>query len=237
MTAVDLEWAETVGHIIPVTVLDDDLRIVSMSPAALKLHGVTLEEAVGKTHTEVADREAMVAVLPPPWQRRMVVPAPAGGSNFLEDMARLNGNATAWVWIVTPKGQMFRGILNMIRIEDGFVVYLANVEDSFSRTIAGAEQDGTLVGSRGARWTLETMQIFEEYIGGGTLHQIASDYGTTTSRIRAIVEEIAADAGFDSAGAMRVATFNIFAEDMIPSPQSIIPVMSDDLPGFPKHKL
>lgn len=236
MTEINMEWAESVGHIIPITVLDNDLRIVSMSPAALRLHGVAPEEALGKTLNEVANREAMVSVLPPAWQRKIVAPktSPNGVSTMMEEMARQHGNATSWIWIVTPEGHMFRCILNMVRLERGFLVYVANVEDAFNRTVARAEQDGTIVGSRGARWTLETIQIFEEYIGGKSLHQIGKDYGLTTSRVRAILEDIADEAGLESAGAMRLVVFNLFAEEMIPSRHTILPVLSDDLPGFPQ---
>ena len=232
-----MEWAESIGHIIPVTVLDDSLRIVSMSPAALRLHDLTLEEVLGKTLTEAASREAMVAVLPPAWRRPMVVPKATsnGVGNMLEEVARQHGNATSWAWIVTPKGRMFRCIINMIRLQQGYLLYLANVEDPFNRSVARAEQDGTIVGCRGARWTLETIQIFEDYIGGSALHQIATDYGLNTSRVRAILEDIAEQAGFESAGALRLATFNMFAEEMIPSRHTILPVLSDHLPGFPGH--
>jgi hypothetical protein len=239
MTEIDMGWAESMGEIIPVTVLDDDLRIVSMSPAALRLHGITLEDVVGKTYNEVANREAMVAVLPEPWRRKMIIPAATAknGATFLEDTARSHGNATSWIWIVTPTGRMFRGIINMVKLESGFLVYLANVEDPFTRTVARAEPDGTIVGSRGARWTLATIQIFEDYISGVSLHQIASDHGLTTSRVRSIVENMAEQAGLESAGAMRLVVFNLFAEEMIPSRHTILPVMSDHLPGFPRWQV
>ncbi|MFU8764619.1 MAG: hypothetical protein ACNA7T_08855 [Haliea sp.] len=222
---------------MPVIALDDDLRILSMSPAALRLHDVTLEEVLGMTLIEAANREAMVAVLPPTWRRQMAAPKATsnGVANMLTEVARQHGNATVWAWIVTPKGRMFRCIINMIRLKQGYLLYLANVEDPFNRSVARAEQDGTIVGSRGARWTLETIQIFEDYISGSALHQIATDHGLNTSRVRAILEDIAEQAGFESAGAMRLVTFNMFAEEMIPSRHTILRVLSDYLPGFPGH--
>jgi len=239
MTEETLEWAEAVGHIISVTVLDDDMRIVSMSPAALRMHGVTLEEALGKTHAEIVQREAMISVLPPSWRRPMVVPATKtnGIASMLEDVAKEHGNATAWIWMVTSAGRMFRCILNIVQLERGYLVYVGNVEDPFNRTVARAEPDGTIVGSRGARWTLETIQIFEDYISGTSLQRISVDYGMKINQIRALLEDIAAEAGLESAGAMRLTVFNLFAEEMIPARSSILPVMSDELPGFPKHKL
>lgn len=227
-----MDWVEGVGQLMPVTRLDDDMRIVSMSPAALRLNGVTLEQALGKTLSELAQREEMMAVLPPSWRRAQPMSKdPVGG--WLEDAARLYGNATAWVWLLTPLGRMFRSILNVVKLEAGYIVYLANIEDPFSRSLVRANQDGTLIGSLGTRWTLQSMQLFEDFISGNPLHQIATDYGIATSRVRMILDELAAGAGFSTAGALRSAVYRNYADEMVPARQSIFPILSDELPGFP----
>jgi len=130
---------------------------------------------------------------------------------------------------------MFRGILNAVRLDSGFLVYLGNVEDLFSRSVLRAEQDGTIVGALGARFTLKTMQIFEDYISGAALHQMATDHNQPISRIRATLDAIAEEAGFASSGALRTWMFNLYAEEMLPAKHSVVPVMSDELPGFPRR--
>ncbi len=228
-----MDWVEGVGELVPVTRLDEDLRIVSMSPAALRMNGVTLEEAVGKTLSELAHGERMVGVLPANWRRSQPMQKdPVGG--LLEDAARLYGNATAWVWLLTPAGRMFRGILNVVKLAQGYVVYLANIEDPFNRSLVRAEPSGCITDSLGARWTLHTLQLFEDFISGNTLHQIAADHGMSTSRVRSILDELAEATGFSTAGALRAAVYRNWAEELTPARQSIFPVLSDDLPGFPR---
>jgi PAS domain-containing protein len=228
-----MDWAEGLGELMPVTRLDEDLRIVSMSPAALRLNGVTLEQALGKTLSELAQREDMAAVLPPGWRRtRPMQKDPVGG--LLEDAARLYGNATAWVWLLSPQGRMFRAILNVVKLEAGYIVYLANIEDPFSRSLVKADKEGTITDSLGGRWTLQTMQLFEDFISGNTLHQIAADHGVPTSRVRTVLDELAAATGFATAGALRAAVYRSYADELMPARQSIFPILSDELPGFPQ---
>ena len=157
---------------------------------------------------------------------------PVGG--LLEDAARLYGNATAWVWLLTPAGRMFRGVLNVVKLAAGYVVYLANIEDPFNRSLVRADQDGHITDSLGARWTLQTLQLFEDFISGNPLHQIAAEHGISTSRVRSILDELAAGTGYSTAGALRTAIYRSFADELVPARQSIFPVMSDDLPGFPR---
>jgi hypothetical protein len=154
---------------------------------------------------------------------------------LLEETALQFGNASAWIWLVTPRGQMFRAILNVVKLESGFLVYLGNVEDPYSRSVVRAEQDGTIIGALGARFTLESLQIFEDYISGATFQQMATDHHLPVSRVRAMLDEIAEQAGFISSGALRTWMFNLYAEEMLPARHSILPVVSDELPGFPRR--
>lgn len=228
-----MDWVEGVGELVPVTRLDEDLRIVSMSPAALRMNGVTLEQALGKTLSELAHSEEMVAVLPTGWRRSQPLKKdPVGG--LLEDAARLYGNATAWVWLLTPAGRIFRGILNVVKLAKGYVVYLANIEDPFNRSLVRADQSGVIIDTLGARWTLHTLQLFEDFISGNTLHQIAADHGIATSRVRSVLDELAAATGFSTAGALRAAVYRNCADELMPARQSIFPVLSDEMPGFPQ---
>lgn len=228
-----MDWVEGLGELMPVTRLDEDLRIVSMSPAGLRLNGVTMEQALGKTLSELAQREEMAVVLPAGWRRtRPMQKDPVGG--LLEDAAKLYGNATAWVWLLTPAGRMFRGVLNVVKLAVGYVVYLANIEDPFNRSLVRADQDGHITDSLGARWTLQTLQLFEDFISGNPLHQIAAEHGISTSRVRSILDELAAGTGYNTAGALRTAIYRSCADELVPARQSIFPVMSDDLPGFPQ---
>ncbi|HBM83492.1 MAG TPA: hypothetical protein DD459_07460, partial [Halieaceae bacterium] len=136
-----MDWIEGLGAIMPVTRLGDDMRVVDMSPASLRMHGMTLEEVRGKTLSELAHRPPMTDVLPSAWRRTAPLTTdPIGG--LLEDAARQYGNATAWVWLLTPSGRLFRGILNVIKLHVGFLTYLANVEDPFTRSLVRAEPDG-----------------------------------------------------------------------------------------------
>jgi hypothetical protein len=219
-----------------VILLDDDRQVVSMSPAALRLYDLSLDQAAGKTLSELASRDVMLAVLPPDWRRTLLVRKDPVG-DLLEEVARVVGNATAWIWLLTPKSRLFRCILNTVKVENGFIVYVGNVEDPFNRTMVRAEQDGTIVGSRGARWTLQTIQLFEDYISGVPLHRIALDHDLSISRVRTTLDAIADDAGFASLGALRASVYNSYAEEMIPSRHAIFPVVSDELPGFPQHDL
>lgn len=228
-----MDWVEGLGELMPVTRLGEDLRVVSMSPAALRLNGVTHEQALGKTLSELAQRQDMASVLPPDWRRAKptTFKDPVGG--LLEDAARLYGNATAWVWLLTPRGRMFRAVLNVVKLEIGYIVYLANIEDPFNRSLVRVDREGSITDSLGARWTLQTMQLFEDFISGSSLHQIASDHGIPTSRVRAVLDELAAATGFSTAGALRAAVYRSYADELMPARQSIFPVLSDELPGFP----
>ncbi|MDO8862367.1 PAS domain-containing protein [Haliea sp. E1-2-M8] len=227
-----MDWVEGLGELMPVTRLDDDLCIVSMSPAALRLNGVTHEQALGKTLSELAQRQDMASVLPPGWRRaKPMSKDPVGG--LLEDAARLYGNATAWIWLLTPRGRMFRAILNVVKLSVGYIVYLANIEDPFNRSLVRADQEGIITDSLGAHWTLQTMQLFEDFVSGNSLHQIAADHGIPTSRVRTVLDELAAATGFSTAGALRAAVYRSYADELMPARQSIFPVLSDELPGFP----
>ncbi|GEM_PF-2413405 len=229
-----MDWIEGLGEVLPVTRLGDDMRVVDMSPAALRMHGMTLQEVRGKTLSELAHRESMTNILPGVWQRNTpLIKDPVGG--LLEDAARLYGNATAWVWLLTPSGRMFRAILNVIKLDTGFLTYLANVEDPFTRSLVRAEPDGTIVGSLGARWTLETMRVFEDFIAGDSLQEIARSHGLTTSRVRGILDDLADQTGYATAGALRAAIYRNYADEMVPARQTIFPVVTDTVPGFPRY--
>lgn len=167
MDVDQMSWFEGMAQVMSVVLLDDDRRVVSMSPASLRLYRLTLEEAVGKTLSELSSREEILAVLPAEWRRPMVLRRDPFGE-VLEETALVFGNASAWIWLITPEGQMLRGILNAVKLDSGFLVYLGNVEDPFSRSVVRAEPDGTIVGALGARFTLKTMQIFEDYISGAS---------------------------------------------------------------------
>lgn len=227
-----MDWAEGLGELMPVTRLDENLRIVSMSPAGLRLNGVTMEQALGKTLSELAQREDMAMVLPSSWRRgKPMQKDPVGG--LLEDAAKLYGNATAWVWLLTPGGRMFRAVLNVVKLAVGYVVYLANIEDPFNRSLVRADQDGNITDALGAHWTLQSLQLFEDFISGNPLHQIAADHGIATSQLRSILDELAAGTGYSTAGALRAAIYRSCADELVPARQSIFPVLSDELPGFP----
>ncbi len=229
-----MDWVEGLGDLMPVTRLDEDLCVVSMSPAALRPNGVTLDQALGKTLSELAQREDMAAVLPPSWRRaKPLQKDPVGG--LLEDAAQLYGNATSWVWLLTPGGRMFRGVLNVVKLEIGYIVYLANIEDPFNRSLVHADEHGNITDSLGARWTLQSLQLFEDFISGNSLHKIAADHGVPTSRVRTVLDELAAATGFSTAGALRAAVYRNYADELMPARQSIFPVLSDDMPGFPRH--
>lgn len=235
MDADQVSWSAGLGEVMSVILLDEDRRVVSMSPTALRLYDLSLEQAAGKTLSELAGRDVMLGVLPPVWRRTLQVRKDPVG-DLLEEAARLVGNATAWIWLLTPGSRLFRCILNTVKVDNGFIVYVGNVEDPFNRSVVRAEQDGTIVGSRGARWTLQTMQLFEDYISGVPLHQIARDHDLSISRVRTILDAIAADAGFASLGALRTSVYNGYAEEMMPARHAIFPVVSDELPGFPRRE-
>lgn len=231
---MNMDWIEGLGEVLPVTRLNDDTRVVDMSPAALRMHGIALADALGKTLSELAHSPAMTEVLPAAWRRTTpMIKDPVGG--LLEDAAKLYGNATAWVWLLTPSGRMFRGILNVIKLEVGYLTYLANIEDPFTRSLVRASPDGTIVGSLGASWTLKTMQVFEDFVAGCSLHEIAQIHSLKTSRVRAILDDLAHQTGYETAGALRVAIYRNYADEMAPAVQSIFPVLTDDMPGFPLY--
>ncbi|MCR9184585.1 MAG: PAS domain-containing protein [Halieaceae bacterium] len=217
---------------MPVTRLGDDMRVVDMSPASLRMHGMTLEEVRGKTLSELAHRPPMTNVLPSAWRRTApLTKDPIGG--LLEDAARQYGNATAWVWLLTPSGRLFRGILNVIKLHVGFLTYLANVEDPFTRSLVRAEPDGTIIGSLGARWTLETMQVFEDFIAGDSLLDIASSHKLSKNRVRTILDDLSDQTGYETPGALRAAIYRNYADEMVPARQTIFPVVTNEVPGFP----
>ena len=232
MEAGQTGWFEAMADVMSVVLLDEHRRVLSMSPASLRFFSVTPEEAVGKTMSELSTRDDMLAVLPRQWRRPMVLRGDPFGA-LLEDTALQFGNASAWIWLVTPRGRMCRAILNVVKLESGFFVYLGNVEGPYSRSVVRAEQDGSIIGTLGARFTLESLQVFEDYISGATLQQMATDHRLPVSRVRAMLEDIADQAGFISAGALRTWMFNLYAEDMLPARHSILPVLADDMPGFP----
>jgi len=227
-----MDWVQEIGERLPVTRLDDAMRVVSMSPAALRLSGVTLQQAQGKTLSELSQREESRAVLPSQWRRSVVNGAhPVGG--LLEESARLYGNATASIWMLTPRGRLYRSILNMVKLECGFLSYVANVEDPFSCTMVRADTDGTMVDSDGTRWTFQTIGLFEDFIRGNSLQQISAEHAIPPSRVRSILDDLATSKGLPTAGALRNSAYRSYAEEMIPARHAIFPVMSDELPGFP----
>jgi hypothetical protein len=227
-----MDWVQETGERLPVTRLDDAMRVVSMSPAALRLSGVTLEQARGRTLSELAQREEVLAVLPPQWRRSVISDThPVGG--MLEEAARLYGNAAAWIWMMTPKGRLYRSIINMVKLESGFLSYVVNVEDSFSCTMVRADQNGTMVDSDGTEWTFQTIALFEDFIRGNSLQQISADHAIPPSRVRSILDDLAISKGLKTAGALRNSAYRSYAEELIPARHAIFPVMSDELPGFP----
>jgi hypothetical protein len=234
MEADQRSWFEGMADVMSVVLLDERRRVLSMSPASLRFFNVTEEDAVGRTLLELSSRDQMLAVLPVQWRRPMVLRGDPFGELLVETALQF-GNASAWIWLMTPAGQMFRAILNVVKLERGFLVYLGNVEDPYSRSVVRAEQDGSIIGALGARFTLESLQIFEDYISGATFAQIATDHRLPVSRVRAMLDEIAEQAGFTSSGALRTWMFNLYAEEMLPARHSILPVVSDELPGFPRR--
>lgn len=234
MEAGQTGWFEGMANVMSVVLLDEGRRVLSMSPASSRFFSITAEEAVGKTMFELSTRDDMLAVLPRQWRRPMVLRGDPFGE-LLEETALQFGNASAWIWLVTPEGRMCRAILNVVKLESGFLVYLGNVEGPYSRSVVRVERDGTIIGALGARFTLESLQVFEDYISGATLQQMATDHRLPVSRVRAILEDIAEQAGFISAGALRTWMFNLYAEEMLPARHSVLPVVSDELPGFPRR--
>lgn len=229
-----MDWIETVGNILPVSRLDEELRVVSMSPAALRLVGVTAEQAQGKTLSELARREELVAVLPPQWRR----PGSAARHpvlGLLEDTARLYGNAMAWIWLMTPRGRLYRSAFNVVKLEPGFLTYIANVEDPFSCTLLHADQTGKMIDSDGTEWTFDTIVVFEDFIRGHSLQQIATDHGIPASRVRAILDDLATSKNLSTAGALRMSAYRSYAEELVPARHAIFPVMSDEVPGLPRY--
>ena len=225
---------EVAGNLIPVIRLDDELRVVSMSPAALRLAGVTPEQAEGRTLSELARREEVLAVLPPAWRRSSNLTARHAVFGVLEDTARLYGTAMSWVWLLTPLGRIYRCAVNVVKLEQGFMVYAANVEDHFSCTLVQADQAGTLIDSQGTEWTFETIGLFEDFIRGNALQDIATNHGMPASRIRAILDDLATSKNHNTAGALRTSAYRCYADEMVPVRQAIFPVMSDELLDFPR---
>lgn len=224
---------EVAGNVLAVIRLDDELRVVSMSPAALRLAGVSEEQAQGMSLSQLAQREELQAVLPPGWRRSNHFGARHAVFGELEDTARLHGNAMAWIWLLTPLGRMYRAALNVVKLEDGFLAYLANVEDYFTSTLVQADQAGKIIDAQGTEWTFETMGLFEDFIRGHTLQQIASNHGMPRSRVRAILDDLAASKNHDTAGDLRMSTYRAYADEVVPVRQAIFPVMSEELPDFP----
>lgn len=214
--------------------LDDELRVVSMSPAALRLAGVSEEQAQGITLSGLVQREELQAVLPPAWRRSNHFGARHAVFGELEDTARLHGNAMAWIWLLTPLGRMYRAALNVVRLAYGFLAYLANVEDYFSSTLVRADQAGKMIDSQGTEWTFETMGLFEDFIRGHTLQQIARNHGVPRSRVRAVLDDLAARKNHNTAGAWRMSAYRFYADAVVPARQAIFPVMSEELPDFPR---
>lgn len=230
-----MDWVEGISEVLPVIRLDDDSRVVSMSPAALQMYGVSEEEARGQVLWKLTTRDQLVSQLPESW-RTSPSPPDKGLSSLLEEAARSAGNATVWVWLLTTSGRLFRGICNMIKLPRGFVVYTANVEDPFSRGMVRAERDGTIVSSSGGRWSLENLRLLEDFISGDTLQQLATAHRSSTSRVRTILDKLAESNGFNSASEMRAMIYRAYVEEMVPARQSIFPVIcNDQLPGFPLH--
>ena len=224
---------EVTGGVLAVIRLDDERRIVSMSPAAQRLAGVTWDEVQGMTLAELARREEGQAVLPSAWRRSGSQAARHAVFSELEDTARQHGSAMAWIWILTPRGRVYRCALNLVRLAQGFLLYLANVEDYFTSTLVQADQDGNIIDAEGTRWTFETLGLFEDFIRGHTLEQIASNHGLPRSRVRAVLDDLAASKNHNTAGAWRSSTYRTYADAIVPVRQAIFPVMSEELPDFP----
>jgi len=229
-----MDWAQVLGERLPVTRLDKAMRVVSMSPAALRLSGVTSEQARGKTLTELMQREEVLATLPPQWRGSVINNMHPVGS-LIEESTRLYGNAIAWIWMLTPKGRLYRSALNMVKLEQGFLSYVANIEDPFSCTMVHANRDGTMVDSDGTEWIFETIAVFEDFIRGNSLQQISADHAIPPSRVRAMLDDLAASKGMATASALRSSAYRSYAEEVIPARHAIFPVMTDEMPGFPVH--
>lgn len=231
-----MDWVEGIGQVMLAVRVDDDMLIQSMSPMAEAVFGITEADAQGKTLSDISRRDAITAHLPPSWQREQRLQKdPMGG--LLEDAARAYGNATSWVWLLTPSGRIFRGICNVIKLDDGFVVYTANIEDPFSRSIVRGDQDGYLVGSTGGRLNLQTLPIFEDFVGGSTLQQIAVDHAISTSKVRTILDNLAESNGYSTAGELRVSVYRFCTEELLPSRQNIFPILCEHRHGFPRDGL
>jgi hypothetical protein len=229
-----MDWIEVAGNVLPAIRLDDELRVVSMSPAALRLAGVSREQAQGSTLSELAQREELLAVLPPGWRRSSNLMARHAVFGVLEDTARLYGNAMAWVWLLTPLGRLYRSAVNVVKLEHGFLAYVANVEDHFSCTLVQADQTGKMIDSQGTEWTFETISLFEDFIRGNTLEQMATNHRIPPSRVRAILDDLATSKSYNTAGALRTSAYRCYADEIVPVRQAIFPVMSDELPDFPR---
>lgn len=227
-----MDWVEGIATVLPVIRLDEQARIVSLSPMALSMYDVSEEEARGKALWDITTAEKLLAQLPESWRGSMLHPA-QGLAYLLEEAARTAGNATLWVWLMTSNGRLFRGICNMIKLSEGYVVYTANVEDPFSRGLVRADPDGTIVGARGGRWTLDSLRLFEDFISGDTLQQLARTHRTSTSRVRSVLDKLAAANGHNTASEMRAAVYRVYVEEVVPARQTIFPVLCRDLPGFP----
>lgn len=229
-----MDWVEGIAEVLPVIRLDEQARIVSLSPMALSMYGVSEEEARGKALWDITTAESLLKQLPESWRGPMLHPE-QGLSYLIEEAARTAGNATLWVWLMTSSGRLFRGICNMIKLKVGYVVYTANVEDPFSRGLVRAEPDGTIVGSRGGRWTLDSLRLFEDFISGDTLQQLAKNHHTSTSRVRSVLDKLAEANGYNTASEMRTAVYRLYVEELVPARQTIFPVLCRELAGFPLH--
>lgn len=229
-----MDWVEGIAEVLPVIRLDEQARIVSMSPAALLMFGVKEQEARGQVLSDLGTREQMLSQLPDSW-RVGYRPSNQGLTHLLEQAARSAGNATLWIWLLSSSGRLFRGICNMIKLERGFVVYTANVEDPFSRGMVRAERDGTIVTSSGGRWTFDHLRLLEDFISGDTLQQLATNHQTSTSRVRTVLDKLAESNGFNTASEMRAAIYRTYVEEVVPARQNIFPVLCANLPGFPLH--
>lgn len=229
-----MDWIEGIGNVLPVIRLDEQAQVVSMSPAALEMYGLTEQEAQGRVLWELTTRDELIAQLPEAWQNK-AISREQNMTSMLEQASRTAGNATLWVWLMTTGGRLFRCICNMIKLPEGFVVYTANVEDPFSRGMVRAESDGTIVASSGGRWTLENLRLFEDFISGDTLQQLAANHRSSTSRIRTLLDKLAESNGFGTASEMRAAIYRSYVEEVVPARQTIFPVLCKDLPGFPLH--
>ncbi|PLW80975.1 hypothetical protein CWI75_17935 [Kineobactrum sediminis] len=231
-----MDWVEGIGQVMLAVRLDEDMLILSMSPMAEAVFGIKEADVQGKSLSEISRRDAIIAHLPPSWRRDQRLQKDSMGG-LLEDAARAYGNATSWVWLLTPSGRMFRGICNVIKLDVGYVVYTANIEDPFNRTILRGEQDGTLVGLAGSRLDLHTLPIFEDFIGGSTLQQIATDHAISTSKVRTILDNLAEATGHNTAGELRISVCRLSTEELIPARQNIFPILCEQRHGFPQDDL